>query len=96
MTVPAGSPLRQVHREHFSFVHARKNPYVGKNVLSPLSDSVLRATPRFLDFGPPPAPEEAKAMCAQLGWRSYEFGMDASLEGGAVVITTERPALTFG
>ena len=49
MTAPAGSPLRQVHRE-LSFFHAHKSPHVGKDVLGPLSDSRLRATPRFLAF----------------------------------------------
>ena len=48
MTAPAGSPLRQVHREHSLF--KRKNPYVGKDALGPLPGSGLRATPRFLDF----------------------------------------------
>ena len=35
-------------------------------------------------------------MCARLGARSCEFGTDASLEGGAVVIKTGRPALAYG
>jgi len=71
---------------------------VGKDVLGPLSESVLRATPRFLDFcrTRPAAPEEAKSMCARLVGRCCEFGTDASLEGGAVVIKTGRPALAFG
>ena len=38
----------------------------------------------------------AKAMCAPLVGRSCEFGTDASLEGGAVLIKTGRPALGFG
>ena len=49
MTAPAGSPLRQVHREH-SLLFTRAEPCVGKDVPGPLSDSRLRATPRFLDF----------------------------------------------
>jgi len=35
-------------------------------------------------------------MCARLAGRSCEFGTDASLEGGAGVIKTGRPALAFG
>ena len=35
-------------------------------------------------------------MCARLVGRSCEFGTDASLEGGAVVIKTWRAALAFG
>ena len=52
--------------------------------------------PRFLDFCRARPPEEAKAKCARLVGRSCEFGTDASLEGGAVVIKTGGVALAFG
>ena len=55
----------------------------------------VRAVAREHPVAPGP-PEEAKAMCARLVGRSCELGTAASLEGGAVVIKTGRPALAFG
>ena len=77
MTAPAGSPLRQVHREHSLFTRARTRcgggrprPAVKKG--APGNAALPRLLPRL--------PEEAKAMCARLVGRSCEFGTDASLE----------------
>jgi hypothetical protein len=88
MTAPAGSRLRQVHREHT--VLARKNPYVGRTSSVRCQEARSGQRRTFLDFCR--ACPRRHMRCAHgLVGRSCEFGTDASLEAARVVIKTGDP-----
>ena len=86
-----------MHLGHFLLFNVRKNPMWERSFLGPCPQASSGARLASSTSGAPARPpEDAKAMCARLVGRSCKFGTDASLECGAVVIKTRRPALAFG